>query len=134
MLPKHSMIPQGLIDYLYASEFTKNGCIYHMATLFTYFSCKTEKKMFKEWAISFSLTTLYHYLKVLRLRGQIIQSQLEVWIHLVMFGRNKLTQIRNFLILCQCYDYCNSFSIIHSLNDKNTSISNHYLRWTMKVH
>ena len=34
---KHSMTPQGLIDHLYARAFSKNGCIYHMATFYYLF-------------------------------------------------------------------------------------------------
>ena len=31
------MTPQGLIDHLYARAFSKNGCIYHMATFYYLF-------------------------------------------------------------------------------------------------
>ena len=34
---KHSMTPQGLINHLYARAFSKNGCIYHMATFYYLF-------------------------------------------------------------------------------------------------
>ena len=32
------MIPQRLIDHLYARTFSKNGCIYHMATIYYLFA------------------------------------------------------------------------------------------------
>ena len=34
---KHSMTPQGSIDYLYVRAFRKNGCAYHIAKFYYQF-------------------------------------------------------------------------------------------------
>ena len=44
---KHSITPQGLIDHLYERAFTKNGCIYHMATFYYLFEMYDGKEDIK---------------------------------------------------------------------------------------